>query len=454
MSEMIRTRKISAEELVEAHLDQIERVDPQLHAFVMRFPSEARAEARRCGWEPNAGPLHGIPLTIKDSIDVRSYPTLCGSKLRLRHRAERDATVVEKLRIAGAIILGKTNCPEFLLNYETDNAITGWTANPWDVSRSAGGSSGGEAAAIASYCSAGGLGSDGGGSIRVPAHFCGIAGLKPTPGRISAAGHFPEIGYPGGLLGVIGPMARSAADCRVLFRASAGYDLADPFSAPVPLRNPDLTDVRIGVADGFCGSPVDPAIRDAVRRAAKMLESDLQFPLEEFDFEGFHCATDLWWFFFTELYSPFTRELIDALGTDAHWTGRELLDQVPRDLVISGRDVVEKLSLRDKLRVRLLRRMQKTPVVLMPVCSVPAFLPREREWDVEGRKVDLREMVSCATPSNLFGLPAMTIPFGKTESGLPVGIQLVGAPYSEELLLEIAVLLEECRGEFPGPPGY
>ena len=137
--------------------------------------------------------------------------------------------------------------------------------------------------------------------------------------------------------------------------------------------------------------------------------------------------------------------MIDALGTDAHWTGRELLDQVPRDLVISGRDVVEKLSLRDKLRVRLLRRMQKTPVVLMPVCSVPAFLPREREWDVEGRKVDLREMVSCATPSNLFGLPAMTIPFGKTESGLPVGIQLVSRFGDEATLYRLAGQIERAR---------
>src|SRR4051794_22675339 len=218
MTELIKRREVTPEELVEAHLAEIERVDPDLHAFVMQFPSEARAEARRLGWESPSGPLHGIPVTIKDSFDVRSYPTLCGSKLRIRHRAEADATAVARLREAGAVVLGKTNCPEFLLNYESDNAITGWTANPWNHDRTAGGSSGGEAAAIASYCSAGGLGSDGGGSIRVPAHFCGIAGLKPTPGRVSAAGHYPEISYPGGLLGVAGPMARTAADVRLLFQ--------------------------------------------------------------------------------------------------------------------------------------------------------------------------------------------------------------------------------------------
>src|SRR5690606_41811253 len=129
----------------------------------------------------------------------------------------------------GAIVVGKTNGPEFLVNYETDNSITGWTANPHDKTRSAGGSSGGEAAAIASYCSAGGIGSDGGGSIRIPAHFCGIAGLKPTPGRIPATGHFPEISHPGGLLGVAGPMARTVKDVRMLFDVLAGYDPLDPF---------------------------------------------------------------------------------------------------------------------------------------------------------------------------------------------------------------------------------
>ncbi len=454
MSEMIRTKEISSEELVDAHLDQIERVDPQLHAFVMKFPSEARAEARRAGWEPNAGPLHGIPVTVKDSLDVRGYPTLCGSKLRIRHRAERDSTAVARLREAGAIVIGKTNCPEFLLNYETDNYIAGWTANPWDTHRSAGGSSGGEAAAIASFCSPGGIGSDGGGSIRVPAHFCGIAGLKPTPGRISAAGHFPEIGYPGGLLGVVGPMARSAADLRILFRAAAGYDLADPFSVPMSPRAPDLGELRVGVARGFCGAPVEPAILAAVERAAKMIEVELQAPVEEFGFDGLERAADLWWFFFTELYATFTRDFIRSLGDDAHWTGRELVDQVPEDLEISGRDVVERLALRDKLRVSLLQHMQEIPVILMPVCSIPAFLPREREWELDGRRVDLRQAVSCVTPFNLFGLPAVTIPFGLTDAGLPVGIQLVGAPYSEELLLEIAVRLEQCRGEFPYAPGF
>ncbi|MBC7926055.1 MAG: amidase, partial [Bryobacteraceae bacterium] len=446
MSELIRTKQITSEELVEAHLAQIDRVDGDLKSFVMTFPSEIRAEARRAGWEPAEGPLHGIPVSIKDSFDVRSYPTLCGSKLRLRHHASHDSTAVARLRAAGALLIGKTNCPEFLLNYETDNFITGWTANPWNQERSAGGSSGGEAAAISSYCSPGGIGSDGGGSIRVPAHFCGIAGLKPTPGRISAAGHIPEISYPSGLLGVAGPMARSAEDLRLLFSVLAGYDLADPFSAPVPLRKPDLADMQIGVASQFCDIPVEDCMSEAVARAARIFERDLQLPVAEFSFEGFETVPDLWWFFFTELFAPLIRELIEALGPDAHWTGSELIDEVPADLVITGRNVVEKLAIRDKMRLRLLQRMQKTPVILMPVCSVPAFRHKERKWTINGTTIGLRDAVACVTPFNLLGLPAVTIPFGKAKDGMPVGIQLVGQPYSEEILLDLAIKLEQCRG--------
>jgi Asp-tRNA(Asn)/Glu-tRNA(Gln) amidotransferase A subunit family amidase len=452
MAELIRRREISSLELIDAHLEQIERLDPELKAFVMTFPSEARAEARRSGWEPNAGPLHGVPVSVKDSFDVRSYPTLCGSRLRLRHRSEHDSTAVARLRAAGAVILGKTNCPEFLANYETDNAITGWTANPWDRSRSAGGSSGGESAAIASFCSPGGIGSDGGGSIRVPAHFCGIAGLKPTPGRISAAGHFPQISHPGGLLGVAGPMARNAADLRLLFSVLAGYDYADPFSAPVPIRPPVLNGIRVGVAEQFCDVPVQECMRVAVRRAAAVVQS-LGIETEEFSFSGLDEAPELWWFFFTEVFAPITREVLDRLGPDAHWTGRELVEQVGPDRTIDGREVVEHLGARDRLRTLLLERMQTVPVILLPVCGVPAFHPRERSWAAGDREINLRDAVSPVTPFNLLGLPGVAIPFDVTADGLPVGIQLVGCPYSEELLLELAVRMEEARGPFPSPSG-
>src|SRR5277367_1398105 len=251
MAQMVRDRKISPVELVEAHLRQIEARNPELNAFVRVLGDEARVAARAAEKavmrRETLGLLHGVPVTVKDSFDMKGLPTFCGSRLRLDHRASTDSTAVARFRAAGAIILGKTNTPEFLAMYETDNYVTGRTNNPWNPDRTAGGSSGGESAAIASCCSAGGIGSDGGGSIRVPAHFCGIAGLKPTPGRVSAAGHYPQINHPGGLLGVAGPMARTAEDVKLLFSVLAGHDVEDPFSAPVPLRVPNLTRLKVGV---------------------------------------------------------------------------------------------------------------------------------------------------------------------------------------------------------------
>src|SRR5712692_7759039 len=273
MATMVRERRISPVELVDAHFRQITKHNPKINAFVVLLEEEARGAARQAeaavarGETP--GLLHGVPVTVKDSFDITGLPTLCGSKFRLGHRAAQDATAVARLRAAGAIILGKTNCPEFLSNYETDNYITGRTNNPWDIERTAGGSSGGESAAISSFCSAGGIGSDGGGSVRIPAHFCGIAGLKPTPGRVSAAGHVPEINHPGGLLGVAGPMARTAEDVRILFEVLAGYDSQDPFASPVPLQVPKANGIRIGVMEQFYKVPVRPEIREVVQKAAR-----------------------------------------------------------------------------------------------------------------------------------------------------------------------------------------
>src|SRR5690349_16789821 len=245
MAEQIRQKKLSPVELVEAHLARVEELSPKLNAFVKVDAEGARWQARvaeaavRQG--ANLGSLHGVPLSIKSSMEVAGLPWEAGTKLRKGVAGERDAPLVARLRQAGAIILGVTNTPELLMAWETDNLLYGRTNNPWDLSRTAGGSSGGEAAAIASGCSAGGVGSDGGGSIRVPAHFCGICGLKPTPGRIPATGHFPQSVGPFALLGVVGPMSRSMSDLKVLFEVMQGPDAGDPSAAPVPVCWPDFS---------------------------------------------------------------------------------------------------------------------------------------------------------------------------------------------------------------------
>ena len=409
--------------LIEAHLEQIRSVNPRINAFVEVYEREALEAAHTM--EPDAGPLAGVPVTIKDSIDIAGRPTLCGSKLRLGHVAERDGRSVARLRAAGAIVIGKTNTPEFLNNYETDNFITGRTNHPLNGAHTTGGSSGGESAAIASFCSAGGVGSDGGGSIRVPAHYCGIAGLKPTPGRVSAAGHFPQIAHPGGLLGVVGPMARTVEDVALLFRVLAGYDYADPFSAPVPLREMSGDGVAIGVWPQFYDAAVDPEIREAVWRAGELLGA------RPFQPQGFQCATDLWWFFFERCSARLN------LGT--HWTATDLKDEALLEPAPTALEILANLQVRDSMRTALLAQMEEYPVLLMPVCGVTAPLHHTL------RGPERMAAMAPATFSNLLGLPALAVPFGTASNGMPIGVQLVGRPYEEELLLSIGQRLESLR---------
>ncbi len=246
------------------------------------------------------GPLHGVPLSIKSAIDVRGFRCESGTKLRQGHIAEKDAPLVARLRQAGAIILGVTNAPELLMAWETDNLLYGRTNSPWDLARTPGGSSGGEAAAIASGCSAGGVGSDGGGSIRVPAHFSGVCGLKPTPGRIPATGHFPQSAGPFALIGVVGPMARTIADLKVLFEVMQGPDDGDPSAAPVPVRWPskdDLRKLRIGYFFDDDRTPVTSETCAAVNVAAESLRR-AGFQVDQFRPDGLEEARQLWWKFF------------------------------------------------------------------------------------------------------------------------------------------------------------
>src|SRR5437899_2545284 len=278
IAQEIRSRNISPLEIVELHLKRIEALQPKLNAFVHLDPESVRRQARAAeslaARGAPLGLLHGVPLTVKSSVDVAGWPCPAGSLLRKDYVADQDAPLAARLKAAGAILLGNTNTPEFLMAYESDNLLTGKTSNPWNLAHSAGGSSGGEAAAIASGCSAGGVGSDGGGSIRVPAHFSGICGLKPTPGRIPATGHFPPGAGAFSWIGVVGPMARTIADVRSLFEVMAGPDVGDALSAPVPLRSyreGELLSMCIGILESDALGVPTPETRAAVARAAKLL---------------------------------------------------------------------------------------------------------------------------------------------------------------------------------------
>ena len=444
MVSMVRDGDISPVELVEAHLREIHARNPQLNAFVEILADRALEDAKNCQraiahGEP-LGLLHGVPVTVKDSFDVAGLPTRAGSLLRTRHPAAEDAAVVARLRAQGAILLGKTNTPEMLASYETDNRITGRTNHPRDPDRTPGGSSGGEAAAIAAFCSPGGVGSDGGGSSRVPAHFCGIAGLKPTPGRIPGTGHFPSLGYPGGLTGVVGPMARCVQDLRLLFSVIAGYEAEDPFSSPVPLRQPAAVNVRVGVREQFYSVPVDPEIRAAVRHAAELLAAT-GVPVEEFEPRGLERAPNVWAFLFGQWPAAGKRKLIEGREEEAHWTLLESLGDKAKE--VTGEEVLLHLAARDSMRASLIRQMENVPAILMPVCGIVAFRHRERRWIVEGKEIGQFQAMMPAVLANVLGLPAVTVPMGVSREGLPIGVQLLGRPYEEERLLDLAARLEE-----------
>jgi Asp-tRNA(Asn)/Glu-tRNA(Gln) amidotransferase A subunit family amidase len=444
---MIAERKVSPRELVQAYVDRIEAVNPKVNAFALLLADRALDESRN----PRPGRLSGIPVTVKDSFDLEGFATLCGSRFREGHRAAQDSTVAARLRQAGAIILGKTNTPEMLANYESDNHITGRSNNPWNLACTPGGSSGGEAAAIAARMSAGGVGSDGGGSVRWPAHCCGIAGLKVTPGRVSTAGHFPLIHHPGGLLGVAGPMARTVTDLKILFDVMAGHDPADPFSAPVAQQPSDSRGIRVGVMEQFGAVPVQPAVRNAVRAAAALLRQ-MGFVVDEFAPRGLERAPNLWSFFFSELAVPFTRDMIAGREEQSHWTGTEFYNLLKDKPEPTGKQVVEHLAARDAMRSHVLEQLRDVPVILSPVSSIAAHAHRQRRFATESKEIGQFQAMMTLTWANLLGLPALTVPFTMNEEGLPIGVQLIGRPWEEELLLELGMRLESARDPLPPFP--
>jgi len=448
MAEQIRNKQISPVELVEAHLARIEHLNPKINAFVQIDSEGVLVQARNAEaavmQNQNLCPLHGVPISIKSSIDVAGMRCEAGTKLREGYIASSDAPLSSRLRNAGAIILGVTNTPELLMAWETDNLLYGRTNNPWDISRTAGGSSGGEAAAIASGCSAGGVGSDGGGSIRVPAHFCGICGLKPTPGRIPATGHYPQSVGPFAQLGVIGPMARTVADLKLLFEAMQGPDIGDPSSAPVLVRWPEgnaLKKIRIGYFEDDSRTPVTPETRASIRQAAEALRSS-GFEVEPFRPEGLEKARQLWWKFFGVAGGMLLGPITSGHEAELSPILKEFNGWVAAEPPLTAQSLLDTWIERDLLRMQVFAEMEKFPVLLCPVASIPAFRHGERSWQVEGKTVQYLDAWSYCEWFNLLGMPAVVVPVGRTPEGLPIGVQIVARPWEEELVLSVAEELE------------
>jgi Asp-tRNA(Asn)/Glu-tRNA(Gln) amidotransferase A subunit family amidase len=457
MAARIRDGIVTATELLDAHLAQIERWNPKLNAFVCIDEDGARLAAKSADEAVRAkrplGPLHGVPLTIKSSIDVAGMPCETGTRLRAGHVPAVDAPLVSRLKKAGAVILGNTTVPEFLMAWETHSGLYGTTNSAWDLERTPGGSSGGEAAAIAACCSAGGIGSDGGGSIRVPAHFSGICGLKPTPGRIPATGHFPSSVGPFALLGVVGPMARTIRDVELMFQAVAGPDNGDPNAAPVPLRRADaasLRETRIGYFEDDGRTPVTAETRRAIRRSADVLR-EAGFAVEPFRPDGLEEARQLWRVLFVDGAAMVLRQAYHGRETEMYSIVREIVEASAGDPPLTAEHLLDTLFRRDILRSRFLNQMERYPILLCPVNAVPAFRHRERSWIVDGQTVEYLDASSYSQWFNLLGNPGAVVPMDRSDQGLPIGVQIVGRPWEEERVLAVAAVLEKAGG-WTAPP--
>jgi Asp-tRNA(Asn)/Glu-tRNA(Gln) amidotransferase A subunit family amidase len=445
----LRQKKISPLELAEEHLHEIERKNSQLNALIDYDPERVREQAG----QSVSGPLAGLPVTVKASISTAGHRCEVGSILNRGNIPNEDAVVVSRLRRAGAVILGTTNCPELLMAYETDNLLYGRTSNPWNLDYTSGGSSGGESSAIAAGMSAAGLGSDSGGSVREPAHFSGICALKPTPGRIPGAGHLPACVGPFSTLGAIGPMARTIADVVLMFGVLSGQDPTDPVGAPVPYRQPtpeELKQVPIGFFEDDGLTPVTTETRNAVRAAADSLLRQ-GFKVTPFQPKNLELARKLWWTFFVRCGGMFVDQLVKGSEDKLSPTLKGFLEIAHAEAVLTATELLNSWAESDIIRGKLLEEMAEFPVLLSPVCSVPAFKHGERKWMVDGIDVNYLDAMRYTQWFNTVGAPAAVVPVGSSPEGLPIGVQVAARPYQDEMALGIAAAIDREFGYTPPP---
>ena len=460
LAELVRSREASPVAIVQAHLDRIEQINPELNAIVTVAPDVMqKAEAAEAAVMRGdaLGSLHGVPLTIKDTIETAELRTTSGSLMRAEFVPTRDASSVARLKAAGAIILGKTNAAEMAMDYTADNRVFGRTNNPHNTLFTPGGSSGGEAVAIATCMSAGGIGSDLAGSIRIPSHFCGIAGLKPTLGRVPGGGQFPPSSGPYSLGAVIGPMARSVGDLQLLFNVLAGVD--DTVSSPKQIANAPLNrraalrGARVGFYTDDKVSPVTAETRQAVEIAAQAL-SDAGMISEEVYPPGIERGHDLWLKLFSRASVVQLRNVYDGHeekgGDFVRWRLATADDTPPPSLD----DYINSWLERDRLRAALLDWMVETPLLIAPVGASPAYEHDTHKITVSERAMSTFRAFSYCQTFNAFDLPVVVVPVGASKQGLPIGVQVIGRPFAEETVLAAAGIVEESVGGWQPPPAY
>ena len=453
LARAIRTKQVSSEEVVNAHLKRIRAVNPKLNAVVQEIADAAREQARAVDAAlargELMGPLHGVPMTIKDTLDTAGVISTAGTQGRAAFVPREDATAVARMRSAGAILLGKTNVPEFALAPETDNLVYGRTNNPYDLSRSPGGSSGGEASIIAAGGSPLGLGSDCGGSIRAPAHFCGIAGMKPTAGRVPRTGHFPPVAGLTNRLWHVGPLSRFVEDLILALRIISGVDWRDPFLVPMSLGNPHLValkDLRIAVyTDNGILSPT-PETSEVVKKVGGLL-SNAGAHVEETRPECIEQTYDIWW----GLNSADRGAGVEAVLRDAGTTEVDRYMRRFREVqlatkAMSPADFGALLSKWDSFCATMTRFIENFDAIICPVVAFPA---QQHGFILEKDK-DLG--FSYCFTYNLTGWPAAVVRSGTSPEGLPIGVQVVAHPWREDVALAVAQHIETALGGWQPPP--
>jgi aspartyl-tRNA(Asn)/glutamyl-tRNA(Gln) amidotransferase subunit A len=441
-SGMLARRELSPVELLEAHLRRIEAHDPTLNVFITLTSESAREEARRAEGEialgEVRGPLHGIPIALKDLFDMRGAPATGGSTFFAGYIPERDAAVVERLREAGAVLLGKLNMHEIALGVTNENPHYGRCKNPWQPERITGGSSGGSAAALAARLCMGALGSDTGGSIRIPASLCGVVGLKPTYGRVSLRGVLPLSWN----LDHAGPLARCATDAALLLQAIAGYDPADPASINLPVDDylgrldAGMDGWKLALASGEFFAQADPEVLEAVQAACRVFEK-LGARGYEIDLPEARQAAQANGLMVTSDAAAFHRERLQAhpegFGADVRKRLQDGAAYTSTEYALARRTQAE-------LRRRFELLFQDYDLLLTPATPIPA--PLAGEDAVERARL----LTRFTAPFNLTGLPAIAFPGGLTRDGLPTGLQLVAAPWEEGRLLQAVKAFEREMG--------
>lgn len=453
LASLIKTKKISCEELMQAHLARITDVNPKLNAVIQSLsPEQALEQARHADQaiarNDKIGKLHGLPITIKDARKVKGFLCTYGNKSPCNFIAEEDATVVARLRAEGAIVIGITNIPDFSMSYETENSLYGRTNNPYDLTRSPGGSSGGEASIIAAGGSTFGIGADSGGSIRQPAHNCGIAALKPTRGLIPDTGKFPQDGL--GIFNLVetqGPMARRVEDLIYTLPILAGPDGIDPNTFPTTLRDPanvDLKTLRVAFfTTNGVATPRDD-ISEIVENAARALSQEVlsvenNFP--SINKENYTAFEEL--FFYGGDHGKWLFDRMEAMKVNKVAPPFQGLLDVAKQCEFSVTEMRNRLLELDRFKIQMMRFMDAYDVILCPVATLPARSYLQTE---NSEKFSLSDDLTYNLPFNITGWPAAVVRCGTSKEGLPIGVQVAAKAWRDDITLAVARKLEEIFG--------